>query len=82
MKQLLINKKQIIDEDKKSIEAERIEFGNDEIVGLNGYTEVFRLRGLNNKNTYEVSENGKIVPADKSEIEQLKSKIAELEKVK
>jgi len=53
MKPLWINGTAMLDEDGKPVEVERIEFGDDEITGFTGHTEVFKLKGLNAE-SYEI----------------------------
>lgn len=82
MKELWINSKPLLDDEDSPLEAERIEFGDDEIIGYIGRSEVFALRGLHfDRNTYEVrDEKGKQVEPDKSELGQLKQRVDTLEK--
>ncbi len=82
MKQLWINSKPLLDDEGSPLEAERIEFNDDEIIGYIGRSEVFALRGLHpDRNIYEVrDEKGKQVTPDKSELGQLKQRVDTLEK--
>ncbi len=82
MKQLWINDKPVQDEEGNPYEAERIEFGDDEIVGYNGRSEVFALRGLHpDRNTYEVRDEARNrLEPDRTEIAELKAKLSDVEK--
>ena len=82
IKQLWINSKPLLDDEGGPLEAERIEFNDDEIIGYIGRNEVFALRGLHpDRNTYEVKdEKGEQVVPDKSELDQLKARVSTLEK--
>jgi hypothetical protein len=82
IKQLWINSKPLLDDEGSPLEAERIEFNDDEIIGYIGRSEVFTLRGLHpDRNTYEVKdEKGEQVTPDKSELGQLKARVDILEK--
>lgn len=82
IKQLWINSKPLLDDEGGTLEAERIEFNDDEIIGYIGRNEVFALRGLHpDRNTYEVKdEKGEQVAPDKSELDQLKARVSTLEK--
>jgi hypothetical protein len=82
IKQLWINSKPLLDDEGSPLEAERIEFTDDEIIGYIGRSEVFTLRGLHpDRNTYEVKdEKGEQVTPDKSELGQLKARVDILEK--
>ena len=82
IKQLWINSKPLLDDAGGLLEAERIEFNDDEIIGYIGRSEVFALRGLHpDRNTYEVKdEKGEQVAPDKSELDQLKARVSTLEK--
>lgn len=84
MKELWVNSKPLLDDEDSTLEAERIEFGDDEIIGYNGGIEVFALRGLHfDRNTYEVrDEKGKQVEPDKSELVQLRVRVSTLEEAK
>ena len=82
IKQLWINSKPLLDDEGGPLEAERIEFNDDEIIGYIGRNEVFALRGLHpDRNTYKVKdEKGQPVAPDKSELDQLKARVSTLEK--
>jgi|GEM_PF-5508192 len=87
MKQLWVNSKPLLDDEGGPLQAERIEFNDDEIIGYIapiGSGEVFALRGLHlDRNTYEVKdEKGEQVAPDKSELDQLKARVDTLEKAK
>ena len=81
MKQLWVNQEPIEDDEGSLLEAERIEFNDDEIIGYIGRSEVFALRGLHpDRNTYEVKDQkGQQVSPDKSELDQLKTRVSALE---
>jgi len=83
MKQLWINARPLTDDEGSPFEAARIEFGDDEIIGYTGRSEVFALRGLHpDDNTYEVrDEKGNPVDPDKSELAELKQRVGDLEKL-
>jgi len=85
IKQLWINSKPLLDDEGSPLEAERIEFNDDEIIGYIAPIEsgeVFTLRGLHpDRNTYEVKDKkGEQVTPDKSELDQLKARVDTLEK--
>ena len=93
MKQLWVNSKPLLDDEDPDrvgdeggpLEAERIEFNDDEIIGYIAPIEsgeVFTLRGLHpDRNTYEVKDKkGEQVTPDKSELDQLKARVDTLEK--
>jgi len=81
MKQLWVNQEPIEDAEGSLLEAERIEFNDGEIIGYIGRSEVFALRGLHpDRNTYEVKDQkGQQVSPDKSELDQLKTRVSALE---
>jgi len=81
MKQLWVNQEPIKDAEGSLLEAERIEFNDDEIIGYIGRNEVFALRGLHaDRNTCEVKDRkGQPVSPDKSELDQLKTRVSALE---
>jgi len=85
IKQLWVNSKPLLDDEGNPLEAEAIEFGEDEIIGYIapiGSGEVFALRGLHpDRNTYEVKDQkGEQVAPDKSGLDQLKQRVDTLEK--